>query len=51
MLLVLAIVLALLWMGGFFLMHVTSFFIHLLIIAAVISLVMHLVGGRRTSTV
>jgi hypothetical protein len=47
MFLILAIVLVVLWAGGFFLMHVTSFFIHLLIIFAVISLVMHLVSGRR----
>jgi len=47
MFLILAIVLVVLWAGGFFLMHVSSFFIHLLIIFAVISLVMHLVTGRR----
>ena len=44
MFLILAIVLVVLWLGGFFLMHVTSLFIHLLIIFAVISLVMHLVS-------
>ncbi len=49
MFLILAIVLVVLWAGGFFLMHVSSFFIHLLIIFAVISLVMHLVSGRRTA--
>ena len=32
MFLLLAIVLVLLWAGGFFLMHISSFFIHLLII-------------------
>jgi hypothetical protein len=47
MFLILAIVLVVLWAGGFFLMHVSSFFIHLLIVFAVISLVMHLVTGRR----
>ena len=47
MFLILAIVLVVLWAGGFFVMHVSSFFIHLLIIFAVISLVMHLVSGRR----
>jgi hypothetical protein len=47
MFLILAIVLVVLWLGGFFLMHVTSLFIHLLIIFAVISLVMHLISGRR----
>jgi hypothetical protein len=47
MFLLLAIVLVLLWAGGFFVMHVTSFFIHLLIIFAIISLVMHFISGRR----
>jgi hypothetical protein len=47
MFLILAIVLVVLWLGGFFLMHISSFFIHLLIIFAVISLVMHLVSPRR----
>jgi hypothetical protein len=47
MFLILAIVLLALWVGGFFVMHITSFFIHLLIIFAVISLVLHLVTGRR----
>jgi len=48
MFLILAIVLVLLWLGGFFLFHVSSFLIHILLIFAVISLVMHFVGGRRT---
>jgi len=47
MFLLLAIVLVLLWAGGFFVFHVTSFLIHLLIIFAVISLVFHLLSGRR----
>jgi len=47
MFLILAIVLVVLWLGGFFVMHISSFFIHLLIIFAVISLVMHLVSPRR----
>ncbi len=47
MFLILAIVLVVLWLGGFFMMHVSSLFIHLLIIFAVISLIMHLVSGRR----
>jgi hypothetical protein len=49
MFLILALVLVLLWAGGFFVMHISSFFIHLLIIFAVISLVMHLIGGRRAA--
>ena len=48
MFLVLAIILVLVWAGSFFLFHVTSFLIHILLIFAVISLVMHFVtGGRR----
>jgi len=47
MFLILAIVLVVLWLGGFFLMHISSLFIHLLIIFAVISLVIHLISGRK----
>jgi hypothetical protein len=47
MFLLLAILLAILWVGGFFVMHISSFFIHLLIIFAVISLVMHLIRGNK----
>jgi len=48
MFLLLALILVLAWAGGFFLMHVSSFFIHILLICAVISLVMHFVSGRNT---
>lgn len=47
MFLLLAIILVLLWGGGFFLFHVSGFLIHLLIIFAVISLVIHLLTGRK----
>ena len=47
MFLILAIVLVVLWLGGFFVMHVSSFAIHLLIIFAVISLIAHFLTGRR----
>ena len=47
MFLLLAIILVILWAGGFFLFHVSGFLIHLLIIFAVISLVIHLISGRR----
>jgi hypothetical protein len=47
MFLILAVVLVLLWLGGFFLLHVSSFLIHLLLIFAVISIIMNFVGGRR----
>jgi hypothetical protein len=45
--LLLAILLILAWGGSFFLFHVTGFLIHILIVFAVISLILHLVGGRR----
>ena len=47
MFLLLAIVLVILWVCGFFVMHISGFFIHLLIIFAVISLVVHLVRGNK----
>ncbi|MGA7156807.1 MAG: lmo0937 family membrane protein [Acidobacteriaceae bacterium] len=47
MFLLLAVILVILWAGGFFLFHVTSFFIHILLIFAVISLIVHFVSGRR----
>jgi hypothetical protein len=47
MFLILAIVLVVLWLGGFTVMHVSSGLIHLLLIFALISVVMHFVTGRR----
>ncbi len=47
MFLILAVVLVLLWIGGFTIFHVTGFLIHLLLIFAVISVIMHFVAGRR----
>ncbi|HEY4184659.1 MAG TPA: DUF5670 family protein [Polyangia bacterium] len=49
MFLILAVILAALWIGGFTVLHVTSFAIHLLILFAVISLVLHFVRGRRVT--
>jgi Family of unknown function (DUF5670) len=49
MFLILAVVLVLLWIGGFTVLHVSSFLIHLLLIFAVISVIMHFVGGRRSA--
>ncbi len=46
--LLLALVLVLLWAGGFFVFHVSGFLIHLLIIFAVISLIVHFIAGRRS---
>ena len=48
MFLILALVLVVLWLGGFTLFHVTGFLIHLLLIFAVVSLIMHFISGRRT---
>jgi hypothetical protein len=47
MFLILAVVLILLWLGGFFVLHISSFLIHLLLIVALISIIMNFVGGRR----
>jgi hypothetical protein len=47
MFLILAIVLVLLWLGGFFLFHVSSFLIHLLLLLALISIIMNFIRGRR----
>ena len=46
MFLLLALVLVVIWATSFFAFHVTGFLIHLLIVFAVISLIMHLVRGR-----
>jgi Family of unknown function (DUF5670) len=45
----LALLLALLWVGGFVFLHVAGFMIHLLLILAVISLIAHLFTGTRTA--
>ena len=45
----LAILLFVLWIGGFVVFHVASFLIHLLLILAVISLLAHLFTGSRTA--
>jgi Family of unknown function (DUF5670) len=49
MLLLLAILLAIAWVTGFTVMHVSSTFIHLLLVVAVISAVAHIVRGRRVT--
>jgi hypothetical protein len=46
--LLIAFVLLILWVGGFVMFHVASALIHLLLLFAVISLVVHLVSGART---
>ena len=49
MFLILAVVLIILWLGGFFVLHISGFLIHVLIIFAVISFIMHFVTGRRSA--
>lgn len=49
MFLILAIVLVVMWAGGFFMFHTAGFLIHLLLLFAVISLVMHFVTGRSAA--
>jgi hypothetical protein len=46
MLLTLFVLLLVLWMLGFFAFHIAGALIHLLLIVALISLVMHLFRGR-----
>jgi hypothetical protein len=49
MLLILAIVLGLAWITGFGFFHVASAAIHILIVLAIISLLLHFIrGGRKT---
>ncbi|HXO34181.1 MAG TPA: lmo0937 family membrane protein [Candidatus Acidoferrales bacterium] len=47
--LVVALLLLILWAGGFLMFHVASGLIHLLLLFAVISFVAHLVMGARTA--
>jgi hypothetical protein len=46
---VIALLLLLLWAGGFLMFHVASGLIHLLLLFAVVSFVVHLVTGSRTT--
>ncbi len=45
---VLFIVLLIAWIGGFTVFHVAGGLIHLLLLFAIISLILHFVAGRRT---
>lgn len=49
MFLILAIVLVVMWLGGFVMFHTAGFLIHLLLLFAVISLIIHFVSGRTTA--
>ena len=46
---ILFIVLLIAWLGGFTVFHVASGLIHILLVLAVISLIMHFVLGRRVA--
>jgi len=45
----LAVLLVVLWMLGFLAFHITTGFIHLLLVVAVIVVLFRLVGGRSTA--
>ena len=45
---ILFVVLLIAWFGGFTLFHVAGGLIHLLLVLAVVSLILHFVMGRRT---
>jgi hypothetical protein len=49
MFILLAVILAIAWIGGFTVMHVSSFAIHILLLLALVSIVMHFVRGRRVT--
>ena len=49
MFVILAIILVIAWLGGVAFRHVSSVAIHLLLLCAVISVVMHVVRGRCSS--
>ena len=49
MFVILAVILVIAWLGGFAFMHVSSVAIHLLLLVALISVIMHVVRGRRSS--
>ena len=49
MFLILAVVLVVLWLGGFLMFHTAGLLIHLLLVFAVISVIMHIVNGRRAA--
>ncbi|HZQ18203.1 MAG TPA: DUF5670 family protein [Terriglobales bacterium] len=46
---ILFVILLIAWIGGFTLFHVASALIHLLLLFAVISLILHFVLGRRAT--
>jgi hypothetical protein len=49
MFLLLAALLAIAWIGGFTVMHVSSMAVHILLLLALVSVLMHFVRGRRVT--
>jgi hypothetical protein len=47
MLLIIAIVLLIAWLLGLVAFHVTAWFIHLVLVIAIIAFILHFVRGRR----
>ncbi|MGZ3264400.1 MAG: lmo0937 family membrane protein [Croceibacterium sp.] len=45
---IIAVVLVVLWLLGFFAFHVGGGLIHLLLVIAVVMIILHFVTGRRT---
>jgi hypothetical protein len=43
------IVLVLLWLGGFVMFHTAGFFIHILLLLALVSFVFHFLRGRSAT--
>jgi Family of unknown function (DUF5670) len=46
---IIAVVLVVCWLLGFFVFHVSSFLIHILLLIAVVMVVMHFLRGRGSS--
>jgi len=44
---IVALILVVLWLGGFFAFHVAGGLIHILLVLAVIAIIVHFVTGRR----
>ena len=44
-----AILLLLLWAGGFLVFHAAGFLIHILLICAVVAFIIHFITGRRAA--
>jgi hypothetical protein len=49
MFLAIGFVLVLLWLGGFVMFHTAGFLIHILLVLAVISFVLHFVRGKTSA--